>query len=545
MLNFDVDISEQQPFNINIGAGVPSVLTPNRFTMLLDTFPDYVGKEGQFLKIDELNNKIISTDQTGVAPWGSILGNIEDQSDLVARFNEKANLCVNQVQIQSNDDIPDELVHGTCYDLCGNFVQTKPFICPPAGGTAVIRGNLANAVVWAGTGGMIRDNNGTMGDLWFSTTRYAAAAGNKLFEVKTDILSGTLGIDYCQFIAFDPGVLEQLENFYFTLGTFIFPTNELELKSMGLSYIHGLNIKQTIPLGGKGLLKVTGSGETVDFTNVIAAPQEGDAIFNITQEAESLSIITDCRLNKINNGTTFLPGSKDETDPQITVKTIDPDISDSTTHGHLTFRNNSTSTIITYSNVPVKVAGTYVQDDAQRITTTSSGRFTYIGLKTINLEIKVNMTVQIESGIKIPCSFYVNSGNDTNNLINSFAPNGGVTRVTVVNWNKRTLANNDKVVFTNTTNYNRAYTISNVSVGSITTSFDIPATYIANDQGGKWGVIRNPSVVTQALSNGEPAIISMIHDHNFGTNDYIEIFVENNSTTSDLLVSRFIGIIRP
>jgi len=279
-------------------------------------------------------------------------------------------------------------------------------------------------------------------------------------------------------------------------------------------------------------LSIFGTCTDVLFNNNVTTPGSSEYVMYIDSgiETDSIQIV-----GNSNNtyGRFFDPVGLNQTDKRINVS-ANSRTTDSTVEAYIVSQDNSTATVISAANTPVKTVGTFVERSSERMTTTDTGRITYVGLEDVKLSTSVIISTEIASGVKIPCAFYVNHGNDTNNIISAFADaGGGEVTVTVANWSSHTLANSDRVVITGTTNYNGTYTISSVSVGASTTTFNITATWVSDDATGYWSLIESTSKVPIDLTNSEVSLASLIHREEYKQNEYIEIFFENQSTTND------------
>ena len=136
-------------------------------------------------------------------------------------------------------------------------------------------------------------------------------------------------------------------------------------------------------------------------------------------------------------------------------------LEDSMNDSYVTLSSNATATTISAANTPALVAGTWVEQEANKFTTTAAGRSTYDGADDITVPVQARASIAPVSGSNINFSLYI-------------AFNGTVVSVTQVKGR---------------------------------------------------------------ASSGDPVTISTFHQQSFTTNDYIELYVENNDNSTNLLVS--------
>lgn len=295
------------------------------------------------------------------------------------------------------------------------------------------------------------------------------------------------------------------------------------------------------------------SGTILTFNGALSAIRLHDCSFQALTGDSSLYLdpaltysditISHTNIRESYGGSSLQSGSLDYTD--IGVNFVDVlDVANSTVQGHITSHGNVTATAIPAANTPTKLAATFILDDEQRVSTTTSGRMTYTGIADVNLNAQATMSfVTIASGTKIPCAFYFNHGNDTNNTISLFTDaGGGQVTVTHAAWDKHTIINGDVIVITNTTNYNGTYTVSNVVTD---VSFEITATFTP-EATGNWSVIDAKSRQRIGITSGSGNEVQVVinHEETYSTNDYLEIFVENRSTAADITAGDIVFIWR-
>lgn len=279
------------------------------------------------------------------------------------------------------------------------------------------------------------------------------------------------------------------------------------------------------------MFTVQGAWGTCVFNAFLFLPGSNETVFDIksTSTIRTGSVVS-CPVDLSNNGSVFASGSKDQTDIYWTFKS-NSNIPDSMAETQLSLTDNLTATAVGTVDTPTLIAGSWV-DSAERFTTTASGRAKYIGLEAITLSLSANPTAVLDTGTNKDVSFYFVHGNETDHAITAFADGGGGQ--VVVTSASHGLSNGDRVVIRNTTNYNGVFTISNVT----TDTYEITDTWVANDATGDWSIIIEQSKAqNQLASTTKASNTSVFSGFQFSTNDFIELFVENNTDGTSILVT--------
>jgi hypothetical protein len=205
------------------------------------------------------------------------------------------------------------------------------------------------------------------------------------------------------------------------------------------------------------------------------------------------------------------------------------DIPDSTAEIKLSLTDNLTVTTFTAVNVPELVSGTW-SFSSERFVGTNKGRATFTGLENTKIQVLANPTAVTGIGTNKDISFYFVHGNETEHAITAFADAGG-GQVTVTSANHG-LSNGDRVVIKNTTNYNGTFVATNTAVNT----FEITDTFVSTET-GDWAVILEDSIAqNQLASTTKASNTSVFTLLEFTTNDYIELFIENNTDGLSLRV---------
>jgi hypothetical protein len=113
---------------------------------------------------------------------------------------------------------------------------------------------------------------------------------------------------------------------------------------------------------------------------------------------------------------------------------INDDIADTSKDCLMSQIANATATVITVTGTPVKLAGTWTEEDAFFFTTDATGKMTFIGEKDIEVDVAFSFSAAPVSGTNKSTAFYV-AKNGTH-IPNSKAFNnlsaGNVSRTTLI-----------------------------------------------------------------------------------------------------------------
>lgn len=260
-------------------------------------------------------------------------------------------------------------------------------------------------------------------------------------------------------------------------------------------------------------------------------PKSNDFIFDFKSTLIlKNATINWCSYNKDSGWGLFAPWSKTQVDPEFKF-TGNSKMPDSVADTELSLRDNLTNTIINVINTPELVAGVWV-DSAQRFTTTASGRATYTWFEDISLSIRANPTILLDTWTNknVTCCFSI--WNDVLNTIVSIIDQWGwIIRFTT--WNAHWLSTWDRVPITNTTSYNKTYTITVIDANN----FDVTEVFVASETGNWQIIIEKSWAQTQIASTTKSSQLTIFTGYVFVTNDFAELFIENNFDATNLLVT--------
>lgn len=374
----------------------------------------------------------------------------------------------------------------TAVNMTGFFKFNHILILSPSGTTHDINGTAAGVIHYTDSGAVSADNLGTIKGVGF--------------------------------VIFFGG--------FFLVGTGIVLDGNAAIQLEGANIINWLNEASTV------MFTLQGTIGNAQFNGNIIVPNANETVFDI----KTATILTNGGISVGTiygrAGTFFAASSQDQTTPQWKFSG-NTGITDSAATVGISLFNNATNTTFVAINTPTQVVGTWVDlgDLPERFVTTVAGRSTYIGLDQISLQVLANPTSVTGVGTNKNVSFYFTKGNETNNAITAFADAGG-GQVTVTNA-VHGLSNNDRVMIRNTTSYNGLFTITNIT----STTFEITATFVADDATGDWSILlENTKAADVLTSTTKASNTAVLGRESFVTNDFIELFIENNSDGNALLV---------
>ena len=250
--------------------------------------------------------------------------------------------------------------------------------------------------------------------------------------------------------------------------------------------------------------------------------------FNASLVVEWVAI-SGCTYVQNLGGSLFATWSRDQTDIRITFD-ANVNMKKSGSDVELELKNNLVVTTFAGQNIPIRVAGVWV-DSAENFITDSNGRATYLWLAQDDLHVIANPNSVLDVGTNKDVTFYISKWNDTLNTITVVSDQWGwVIRFTT--WNPHWLTTGERVTMTNTTSYNTTYTITVID----TTNFDVTETFVATETGNWQVIIERSSAHGEILSATKGNQITVITGVLFNTNDFIELFTENNSDWTWLLI---------
>ncbi len=438
---------------------------------------------------------------------------------------------IDEVLITRKEDFPDTLESGKSYiiDAAITFGNGEEIVIPENAYVTFKSTAPLNGVTYTGDNTLLTGTN--IGGLYLESIDVTNTGNGTLLDITGAAGFPSISALNSSFVGFKD--LGTIDNFYASASrcSFIQCGTGVNMVDCPLTVIRS-SIYLLWNNDGAYYTRTSGTCSNVQFNDNICTPGSNDYILLLDSGMSTDGVMISGNLNNTQNRF-FDPAGLDQGDPKVTCVS-NSNQSNSITNAYITFHDNASETSITAINTPIRIKGTYTEKVAERVTTTSGGRMTYTGLEDTDLTVNASISPEIATGTKIPCAFYINHGNDTNNLISVFADaGGGQVTVTVANWTQHALANSDRVVIFGTSNYNGTYSITNVSIGGSTTTFDITATWVSDDATGVWSIIDEDSRVKVDLTNGETINVFVGHRECFNTDDFIEVFFENQSNTTN------------
>ena len=220
-----------------------------------------------------------------------------------------------------------------------------------------------------------------------------------------------------------------------------------------------------------------------------------------------------------------------------------PGLENSSQKGFVIMPTNAVETSIDTQGLPVKLAGTFTDKVSKRFTISSTGRATYIGITTTDLAIRSNFRADQTAGNNIDIQFFIVFGNDTINVINAFTDvGGGATEVTTNIDHGFTTG--DRVPIDNSTvgAYDAVHTIT-VTGSDL---FTIPVAFISDSAIGNYALVCDDTPSGDRIDATDTRNITMIDlIEDVQTGGWIEHWVQNNDSTSNVIVDNFKSSIKP
>lgn len=415
------------------------------------------------------------------------------------------------------------------YFINATIVTAKQFNIPNGEDVTITAYDSNSGIlVYTGVSNMI-NNNGS-GNLTCYNITFSCPSGTLFDLTPATAQTNTIYLDTC--VIFDCSALGSVSN----IGTFA---------TIGSAFVDcgtGLNISNTNLtaylftqwFGWKNnntSYFITGTGVgTFVISACLFTPESNETVLDSTAGDVAQGVCSGISVDETQGGTFFESGSIDHTNINWQFE-ANRNISRSRALAEVDLKSNSTQTSLSAADTPAIVAGTWVQSQAERFTTTSSGRATYVGLDDINVTIISNPETVLALGTNKDITFYLSKGNDTTNTITGVTDQGGGT-VRITTGNAHGLSTNDEVFITNTTSYNGFYVITVID----STNFDITATYVASETGNWQEILQNTSAGNQIESATKASSTSVISNQPMMTNDFIELFVENNTDATNLVI---------
>lgn len=300
-------------------------------------------------------------------------------------------------------------------------------------GTAINGSIYPSSLTYTGTGGMFRGTNVGVCSIsnisiacpnatvfQFSDTApasivnietFAISACDKIADV-SDVLAFTLTFGNC--LSFNEGVD--------ITGTaqIALSIDRLFLVSTNATATHvnlGSNVFTTLEL------------QNISFNGVPGATAISGLASNGNVAADQVSFISACEFT---GGITELSGIT--VDDFRYLFSANSGLQDTDPDALLSLTNNSTETIISEDNTPVKVAGTWVIERTSQFTGDTTGRATYDGERALSTPITISLAIEPASGTNKDMTAYVTKNGSivANSSISARGDSGNPRTITLV-----------------------------------------------------------------------------------------------------------------
>lgn len=200
-----------------------------------------------------------------------------------------------------------------------------------------------NALVYAGTGALFRNNSTTpIGLSQFTYVVITSATGtNSAFAVDG---GSTLSLDWLIINAIDPGKVSNIERVYLRNGTFVNQKATFIQENISdIAYFLGVLLVEEAPIGD-AMITLKGNTRSTELLNIEGVPILGDSLFNIDSATYTGRVqLTLSEAKSIYGGIPFHANFLNQTNSRVEVKNFIP-VSDSQTIGSLFMERNTTIT---------------------------------------------------------------------------------------------------------------------------------------------------------------------------------------------------------
>lgn len=456
--------------------------------------------------------------------------------------------AMNTVHVRSMSDFPTPaagsitLTTNTKWIIDAPLTTADEFIIPTGSFTEIESSAIdLNTITYTDSGTLF---TGT--DIGFfnilNTTFIATDAGSTLYAINGS--SATL-VEAVRSVFFGFGSLGTVQNIDFfiwrNISALEFGTGLTvsEANTVGMSPVIFHNTVDS----GDTYFTYAGNTKAVDltFTANFVATNPNEKVIHVDPALPSGARVHINNNTGIIGGVFFESGSLDWTDEKVR-SLNNSGVPDSNAFAAMYMIVNTTDTAIVTTGVPVKAAGTWATNGRERFDFDTGGRMTYTGLEEIDRQVTVNFRGINDAGINKDFAFYISEGNDTNNTITAFADSAADPGVdTTVTSAAHGLSIGDRVPITGTTNYNLVHTITRIVDAN---NFDIDFIFVANDATGNWARIIEESLSSNRFDTTDNKNTTVISIVEFDVDDYVEIFVQNNSDTTDFALDQAKFIIR-
>lgn len=472
--------------------------------------------------------KIVPADVYGNPSTDNLMINTtKGEYDLLA-----SHLSGDTVFVDSLDDLPAPVAGKITFEdktytfRSGNFILPYTLVIPEntvvgmRGGTIIYvgGGNLFESTADIGTGGLIISES-TIVDFVGTGTLFNITGSDKpnsVIRIDMSIITGFSSLGTIT----DLDILVLNQNYITDMGGGITIDDTNTIAFVVNGFVDWKNQSTT-------MINITG---TIDIVNIIGntlKPQSNESMFNFDSAATFEScIVSSNTLNLNAGGAIFAAGSKDKSDINFKYSG-NTTLEDSIAQAEAYITIEAATSLV--QDIPSKIAGT-LADGAERFQADTTGRLTYTGLEEIFINVSANPS-GIAGGANQDVSFYFSQGNDTLNTITAVTDQGGgVIRITT--GNPHGLTTGDRVAQTNTTSYNDTYTITVIDA----TNYDITETFVATETGNWQLIVEKTKAMNTIISSTKSSATFIQSKLTFRTNDFVECFVENNTTSNSVTI---------
>lgn len=441
--------------------------------------------------------------------------------------------------IQTKADLPtpvsgEIIMPDGYYRINGAIVLGTDKIVIPEDGLVRFEGFDAfrDGFIYTGTGALFNTDAGKDITAFDTTQLFVSTPNGAVYNMVTPITSiafvfaFTFATADCDSL----GTIEGLGGVLMSFNGFRDFGDGLILKNVD-NITMGQSIFERAKNTGGTFFTFEGTIKTFGLVNIVFEPDSTEFVFDIKSTLTiDVGTVADCQFLLDDGGTVFAAGSKDQTDVNLEFN-ANVNVKDSVSFANNFMITNVTATVTSAQNDPKKVAGTWTPGLTERFTPDTTGRSTSNAIRKVDLQVISTFRGIGSAGANKDFSFYFVIGNDTNNTITAFANNGaGGTTVTSAAHGK---SNGDRLPITNTTSYNGTQTIFNVT----TNTFDIPVAFVADDATGNWALLIETSKMPDSFDNADERSVTVVAIICFDTDDYVELFAENNTdSTTDITI---------
>lgn len=390
------------------------------------------------------SGQVYVADGGGSGDWTKLTDDIiivDTQADLEANATEVVLGGVTTLRLNSGE-----------YLINTGFSLNKSIGFPGAAGHVTLRSRNRVTLTYTGSASLFHDTDAEGNIEVHGLTEFKAPSGN-MFNLDaasgswsfqavgpvrfTDCVgigtvnggssgNGAWNVFFGTFSDFDAGLTAIDLNFFEVNTVFVFGNNDA---------------------GGQIHFTVQGANSSgvVNFHNNTFSSGSNETIFllntNLQGAVDSVNI-SDCQVEGGINGTTFAATGLTQKDTSVYaagntfITSGEPD-------ALIALVNNATTTTISAIDTPVLVAGTWVEADSTKFTTTSAGRITYDDIKPFTGPIDIVLSVDPASGTNQNIRAYVakNGSIIANSGKTTLADSGSPEIITLI-W-QATLAQND------------------------------------------------------------------------------------------------------